>query len=69
MVTELRSFLGFTNYYRQFIKGNAEATHPPHDQIYYNKRKIQWTDECPEAFDMLKDLCTSAPVVAFADFT
>ena len=42
---------------------------PPYDQISrdnaaHKKRKIQWTDGCQEAFDMLKVLCTSA----FANF-
>ena len=26
-------------------------------------------DECQEAFDMLKGLCTSVPILAFADCT
>ena len=29
---------------------------------------IQWTDECQEAFDKLKVLCTSTPILAFANF-
>ena len=33
------------------------------------KRKIQWTDECQEAFGTLKVLCTSAPILAFTNFT
>ena len=33
------------------------------------KKKIQWIEECQEAFDTLKALCTSAPILAFADFT
>ena len=32
-VTELRSFLGFTNYYRCFIEDYAKVTHPLYDQI------------------------------------
>ena len=74
MGTELRSFLGFTNYYRCFIKGYAKVTHPLYDQISrdnaaHKKRKIQWMDECQGTFDMLKVLCTFAPILAFADFT
>ena len=49
-VTELRSFLGFTNYCRCFIKGYATVTQPLYDQIFRDnaarkKRKIHWTDE------------------------
>ena len=46
---------------------------PPFDQISggnaaHKKRKIQWTDECQEAFDMLKVFCTSTPILAFTNF-
>ena len=74
MVTDLRSFLGLTNYYRCFIKGYAKVTHPLNDQISgdnaaHKKRKNHWIDECQDAFDTLKVLCTSSPILAFADFT
>ena len=42
------------------ISGNSAA---------YKKREIQWMNECQEAFDTLKVLWTSAPILAFADFT
>ena len=32
------------------------------------KRKIQWTKKYQEAFDILKVMCTSALILAFADF-
>ena len=74
MVTELRRSLGFTNYYRCFIKGYAKVACPFYDQIStdnraHKKRKIQWMNECQDTFDKLKVLCTSAPFLAFADFT
>ena len=74
MVTELQSFLGFTNYYHHFIKGYAKVICPLYDQISgdiatQKKKKAIWTEECQEAFDMLKALCTSILILAFADFT
>ena len=73
-VKELRSFLGFTSYYRCLIKGYAKVTYPLYDQISrdnaaHKKRIIQWTDECKKVFNTLKALCTSAPILSFADLT
>ena len=31
--------------------------------------EIEWTSECRFAFDLLKKLCTEAPVLAYADYT
>ena len=39
------------------------------DNAAQKKKKIQWMKECQEAFDTLRALCTSAPILAFADFT
>ena len=74
MVTELRSFLGFTNFCRHCIQGYARVACPLYDQISgdnaaHKKWKNQWLDECQKDFDMLKILCTSTPMLAFADFT
>ena len=33
------------------------------------KAAIQWDDRCQQAFDDLKRLCTTAPILAYADFT
>ena len=74
MVTDLWSFLGFTNYYSHFIKGYTKVTHPLYDQISgdsatQKKKKILWTEECQEAFDALKAPCTSAQILTFTYFT
>ena len=65
-VTDVRSFLGFTNYYRRFIRGYAKVAKPLNTLVSgnnANRRKalIEWTDECQDAFDKLKELCTSTP--------
>ena len=38
-------------------------------QCTQKKKKILWMEECQEAFDALKALCTCAPNLALADFT
>ena len=33
------------------------------------KAAIQWNNKCQQAFNDLKRLCTTAPILAYADFT
>ena len=74
MVTEVRSFLGFTNYYRKFIPRYAQVAKPLNQLVSRdnaNKKKtlVNWTSECQDAFEHLKHLCSQMPVLAYADFT
>ena len=62
------------NYYHHVIKGYAKVVHPLYDQISgdnatQKKKKVMWMEECQETFDMLKALCTSAPILTSADLT
>ena len=73
-VTEVRSFLGFTNYYQWFIKKYTQVAKPLYKLISGENasRKcspIKWDVECEIAFDQLKELCTTTPILAYADFT
>ena len=73
-VTDLRSFLGFTNYYRKFLKGYAKLAKPLHklisgDLAKKKRNKLPWDTVHQEAFDALKDLCATAPVLKYADYT
>ena len=72
-VTEVRSFLGLTNYYWRFIKRCAQVVKPLYKLILgeNTSRKwnsIKWDSECQQAFDDLKELCTTTPILAYADF-
>ena len=72
-VMQVRSFLGFTNYW-WFIKKYAQVAKPLYKLILGENasRKcnpIKWELECQTAFDQLKELCTTTPILAYADFT
>ena len=72
-VTEVRSFLGFTNYYWKFIKKYAQVAKPLYKLMLGENasRKwnpIKWDSECQHTFDNLKELCTTTPILAYADF-
>ncbi|WVZ49839.1 hypothetical protein U9M48_001165 [Paspalum notatum var. saurae] len=59
-VTEIRSFLGLVGYYCRFIKDFSKTPKP---MTSLTKK------ECEEAFQTLKKLLTSAPVLAQPDVT
>jgi len=65
---EVRSFLGFGNYYKDFIANYSCITRPLHDLI---KKSTQWhRDELQyTAFETLKELFTSYPVLRNPDPT
>jgi len=61
---QLRSFLGFTSYYRKFIKGFSSLAKPLY-ALTENKNKFIWKDECEKAFEKLKDVLSSSPILSF----
>ncbi|KJZ69971.1 hypothetical protein HIM_10642 [Hirsutella minnesotensis 3608] len=62
-VKGVRSFLGFTNYYRQFIPRFSNVA-APLTALTKKDAVFAWTKECDNAFEELKALLTSAPVLA-----
>jgi hypothetical protein len=65
-VIEVRSFIGLSGYYRIFIEGFSNITHP----ITSLQRKgvnFQWTLDCEKSFQHLKQLLTSSPILRIAD--
>ena len=73
-VTDVRSFLGFTNHYHRFIRGYAQIAKPLYELISgknskLKKKTIDWNLECDLAFKELKDLCSNTPGLAYADYT
>lgn len=81
---QVREYLGFTGYYRRYIKDYAKIAKPLTDLLvgtmrHKSKRKSgaktqpkpEWTWGPPQqaAFDKLKSALTAPPILAYADFT
>ena len=72
-VTEVQSFLGFTNYYHKIIPKYAQIARPINWLVSgenANKKKalVDWTEECQIAFEHLKHLCSQTPILAYANY-
>ena len=72
-MTDVCSFLGFTNHYCRFIQGYAKVARPLNVLISGNnanrkKSLVKSNPECQQAFDKLKDLCTKTPILAYANY-
>jgi len=61
--TEVRSFLGLASYYRRFVKDFAKLASQLHELTRKDIR-FQWSPEAQQAFDALKVVLTSPPVLA-----
>ena len=61
--TQLMRFLGFANYYRQFIKGYADKINPMQQLMRNKGKKITWTDEAQVSFENIKRELCEAPVL------
>ena len=66
-VKDVRSFLGFCNFYRAFISDFSNIARPLNDLTCKN-RQWDWSDECERAFQALKDVCTREPVLKTPDW-
>ena len=61
--TQLMSFLGFANYYREFIKGYADKVYPIQKLMRNKGKKFAWSDEAQTAFENIKRELYEAPVL------
>ena len=57
------SFLGFANYYREFIKGYADKTYPMQKLTRNKGKQFYWTDEVHVSFENIKRKFCEAPVL------
>lgn len=67
-VTDVRSFLGFCNFYRRFIKGYSRITRNL-NALTKSGVPWVWSDNCETAFNLLKEAITSAPILRHFDRT
>jgi len=65
-VKEVQSFIGLCNYYRIFIKDFAKIARPLHKLTRKNVTFL-WGSDQQKAFDKLKELFTSAPILRNPD--
>ena len=83
-ITEVRSFVSFASYYRRFVEGFAKVAAPLHAlvaELDGTKAKraarrttdknfaAHWSEQCQLSFEALKNKLTTAPVLAYADFS
>jgi hypothetical protein len=67
-VHQVRSFLGLAGYYRRFIPYFSKLVKPI-TSLLKNDVKFNWSLKCDEAFEQLKTLLTTTPVLAQPDIT
>ncbi len=63
-VTEIRSFVGFCQYYRNFVPNFSKIAAPLHE-LTKKGVKYHWNAACEEAFQTLKRKLMEPPVLAF----
>lgn len=82
-VKSLRSFLGFTGYYRRFIKDYARIVKPLNDLLIgqpthkaakknarkRKKTEWKWGELEQDSFDLIIQKLTNPPILAYANFT
>jgi transposase InsO family protein len=70
--TQLRSFLGLANYFREFVPNHSHVVHPLQKMIDHAASKrasIKWTQEGEAAFVKIKGLISQCPMLYFLNDT
>jgi len=63
-VKEVQIFIGFTNFYRRFIKDVSKVCKPITATLKGNPKDFHWGREQEEAFEELKKRFTTAPILS-----
>ncbi|KAM2034974.1 hypothetical protein ACFX16_038126 [Malus domestica] len=67
-VREVRSFLGHAGFYRRFIKDFSKISNPL-CRLLQKDVAFDFNKECEKAFNHLKDMLTSAPIIVPPDWS
>ena len=65
---QVRQFLGFANFYRRFLPPNFSTVTAPLTALTSEKNPFHWDKRCQAAFNKVKLLLTSTPVLVHPNF-
>lgn len=65
---QLRSFLGFANYYHRCIRNFSEVVAPLTDMTKGKPRQLRWSEQAMRAFKEVKYLLCKEPVLYTSKF-
>ena len=66
-VAELRSFIGAVTFYRDMFPQRSHILAPLTAQVGHNKKKLDWTPECQQAFEKIKAILAKDAFLAYPD--
>ena len=66
-ITEVRGSIGICKYYMNFVKGFSKLTSPLTDLT--KKDSFKWNEEAEKAFQKMKDVMSSCPILTLPDFS
>jgi transposase InsO family protein len=72
VLTQLRSFLGLANYFRDFVPNHSNVVSPLHQMIDHaakKQSKLIWTAAGETAYAEIKDLISKSPLLYFMSDT
>ena len=67
---QLKSFVGFCNYFRSHVKDFSTMMHPLNQLLtdYDKRRRLVWTEETIQAFEDMKSAIHECPSLFFIDY-
>ncbi|KAL0183738.1 hypothetical protein M9458_019434, partial [Cirrhinus mrigala] len=64
---ELQRFLGFSNFYRRFIRNFSSVAAPLTSMVRKGVKRLSWSPAAVQAFKVLKESFTTAPILHHPD--